>query len=657
MRIPLPSDSPDSADAPAPGATVGAGASTEANAAHLGLAIDLLFANAPLAMALLDTKGRIVHVNRAYESLFGWSAAELARMTFRDFTHPEDHDVGFAEVQALRRGEVDSCTFDKRYCTREGREIRGRVTVFVVRDATGRTVYTATTVRDVTDEHAAQRRAEDWQRRYETAILANRQVFYDLDIATGLVVWAGACEAILGRAAAELGTFEDWANLVHPEDRPSVLAAVDNALASNSDVRLVYRILRHDGASIWLEDSAYLMFDQQGRAQRMTGFVVDVTERVLAEQERRRQEERFRLAAAVMNGFVWEWNLETGHVWRSHGLHGLSGYSADELGQTADDWFALMHPDDSMSLDFTVIADSYEREYRVRHRDGRWIIVWDRAVTQRDEHGRAVRLVGAAVDITDRHHSAEEIRRLNMELERRVLERTGELVRTNRELEAFSYSVSHDLRAPLRHIAGFADLLQQRAAGKLDPQSHRYLSHVLDASARMGELLDRLLDLSHLGRATLKLQPVDPSALVRELANEFAAQHPQRAIEWRIDSVPAVTADPSLLRVVLSNLLHNAVKYTGSRSTAVIEFRGRRRPGDAVEFELEDNGVGFDMRYADRLFGVFERLHPADQFEGWGVGLASVQRIVARHGGTVAGVGEPGRGARFTVTLPAAGAH
>jgi PAS domain S-box-containing protein len=642
---------PTPPDAPASDA---GGPQSGALLAYVRRALDLVFSNGPVALALIDARSRVVHANRAYERLFGWSTDELRRMTLFDYTHPADLQVGVPEVEALRRGEVESIAFEKRYLARDGRQIRGRVTSFAVRDEAGRFAYAISTVRDVTEEHAAQRRAEDWQRRYETAILASRQVIYDWDLATGEVVWAGACEAILGYPAAELGGLEAWIARVHPEDRDAFRAAVERALAQVSDVQIVYRFARRDGTWVWVEDSGYFVAGPDGRAERQIGFVVDVTSRVLAEQERRRQEERFRIAAAVMNGFVWEWHLDTGYVWRSAGVQGLVGYSVDDLGHSIDAWRALVHPDDLPRVTLAAAPDALDCEYRVRHRDGRWIIVWDRAIARRDEHGRAVHLVGAAVDITDRHHSAEEIRRLNAELERRVAERTGELVRTNRELEAFTYSVSHDLRAPLRHIAGFAELLRERAAPVLDAESTRYLRLVLDSSARMGELLDRLLELSHLGRAPLGLQSVDPTALVRELVAEFSPQLAHRAIDWRIESVPPVSADPSLLRLVLSNLLQNAIKYSATRSPAVVEFRGRAQPDGFVEFEVADNGVGFDMRYSDRLFGVFERLHPSDEYPGWGVGLASVQRIVARHGGTVTGRSVLDRGATFTVTLRAA---
>jgi PAS domain S-box-containing protein len=529
------------------------------------------------------------------------------------------------------------------------------VTVFPVRGADGGAGHTVATVRDITEERESRRRADDWRRRYETAILASRRVLYDWDVRADTTVWAGACEATFGCPPAALSSWGDWLGRVHPDDATTVVRETERAIAERADLQLVYRFRHACGEWRWVEDSSHLVLGESGEPERMIGFVVNVTERVRAERERERQEDLFRRAAAVMNGMVWEWDLESDRVWRSpEGLQQVLGYAPGEVAGTPDGWRAIVHPDDLARVDFRTLPALLESEYRVRHRDGRWVIVWDRAVVDRGPDGTARRLIGSTVDITARRLAADQVRLQNAELEARVTERTAELVQANRELEAFTYSVSHDLRAPLRHVAGFAELLRQRSAEALDPEAQRYLGLVLGASARMGELLDRLLELSHLGRAPIELMPVDAARLARELVAEFAGQNGGRAIDWRIGTVPAVQADPTLLRLVVSNLLQNAIKYTAGRAPAVIELRGRRLPDGFVEIEVEDNGVGFDMRYSHRLFGVFERLHPAGEYEGWGVGLASVQRIVARHGGSVRAHGEPGRGATFIVVLQAA---
>jgi light-regulated signal transduction histidine kinase (bacteriophytochrome) len=238
---------------------------------------------------------------------------------------------------------------------------------------------------------------------------------------------------------------------------------------------------------------------------------------------------------------------------------------------------------------------------------------------------------------------------------RRAEEMAGhaiELGRVNKELEAFSYTVSHDLRAPMRHIAGYVDLVMEDNADKLDERAARYLRHVKDAASFAGQLVDALLDFSRMGRSGLKPSSIDTGMLVEDLVEELAQQERGRRIEWDVRlPLPRVVADPLLMQVALRNLLANAVKYTRGRDPAVIRIEPVTTAG-GVGLEITDNGVGFPMKYVGKLFGVFQRLHRTEDFDGTGIGLANVKRIVERHGGTVWARGEPDRGATFGFVLP-----
>lgn len=247
------------------------------------------------------------------------------------------------------------------------------------------------------------------------------------------------------------------------------------------------------------------------------------------------------------------------------------------------------------------------------------------------------------------------IRRLRAEnaaLARRVQERTRELEAANRELEAFSYSVSHDLRAPLRHLDGFSQLLLTRHAGSLPAEARRLVDQVVASSRKMGALIDDLLRFSRLGRQAMVSVPVRVKAMVEEIAAELRREAEGRTIEVRVGDLPNCVGDPPLLRQVFVNLLSNAFKFTREKPAALIEVEGRAEPGRSV-YRIRDNGAGFDPEYARNLFGVFQRLHRADRFEGTGIGLSIVQRIIQRHGGTIAAEGAPEAGATFTLTLPA----
>lgn len=266
--------------------------------------------------------------------------------------------------------------------------------------------------------------------------------------------------------------------------------------------------------------------------------------------------------------------------------------------------------------------------------------------------GRPARLV-VLNDITHSRRTQQELERLNRELEDRVRSRTAQLEAANQELEAFSYSVSHDLRAPVRHIDGFLRLLEREHPPASEKSAH-YLRTIAASSQRMAALIDDLLELSRTGRAPLELRTVPLGPLVEEVIVDLGPDVTRRRIEWRVGVLPAVRGDPSLLRVVLQNLLDNAVKYTRREPEAVVEVGAMRmREGDTAIY-VRDNGVGFDMRYAERLFGVFQRLHRAEDFEGTGIGLATARRVIHRHGGRIWGEGAPGRGACFFFTVDTA---
>jgi signal transduction histidine kinase len=270
------------------------------------------------------------------------------------------------------------------------------------------------------------------------------------------------------------------------------------------------------------------------------------------------------------------------------------------------------------------------------------------ASTGRDELGILVTAFNEMLDRIEAQNSALE--RSHLELERRVEERTAALQVANQELEAFTYSVSHDLRAPLRHMDGFARLLEEDCGPDLSADAHRYLKMIQSAARQMGCLIDDLLNLSRVARRGVNSQVVDLSSLVDEVIQQTKSESPERTIEWLVDKLPFADCDPALMKQVFANLLSNAVKYTRPRPRAVIEVGHLERDGQRILF-VRDNGVGFSMKYYDKLFGVFQRFHRSEDFEGTGVGLATVQRIVRKHGGRVWAEAEVDKGATFFFTL------
>lgn len=271
-----------------------------------------------------------------------------------------------------------------------------------------------------------------------------------------------------------------------------------------------------------------------------------------------------------------------------------------------------------------------------------------------DEQELGICLV--ASDLTDQKRAQDEIKKFNEELEKRVEVRTEQLRSANTDLEAFNYGVAHDLRSPLRHIQGFANILMNDGESHLSLEGRRHLNLIVGETSKMDRLIQGLLGLSSIGRQTLRFRSTDLNAMMKEVIESLSAEACGRQVEWRFKRLPTVDCDPVLMKVVFTNLLGNALKFTRPRTPAVIEVSVAERDGEKV-FSVRDNGVGFDMKYADKLFGIFQRLHSPDRFEGTGIGLSTVRRIVEKHGGRIWAQAELEKGANFSFTLGDAAAN
>jgi light-regulated signal transduction histidine kinase (bacteriophytochrome) len=260
-------------------------------------------------------------------------------------------------------------------------------------------------------------------------------------------------------------------------------------------------------------------------------------------------------------------------------------------------------------------------------------------------------MVGAMMDVSEIKKAESELQRLYKEMEERVRLRTREIEEANQALEAFTYSVSHDLRAPLRHVTGFLQLLARTNAERLNEEGKRYLAIILGAAERMAQLIDALLSFSKVGKSALHIVPVNLSEMAAEVVQNMSMETQGREIQWVLHPLGFVEADPILIRQVMVNLIDNAVKYTRTQPAARIEIGTLENPTENVIF-VKDNGVGFDVKYAEKLFSVFQRLHSEQEFEGHGIGLANVKRIVSRHGGRVWVEAEEGKGASFYFSIP-----
>jgi PAS domain S-box-containing protein len=345
-------------------------------------------------------------------------------------------------------------------------------------------------------------------------------------------------------------------------------------------------------------------------------------------------------------------------LWVNPAFTTLTGYTPEEVAGANPRILKSGEQDASFYREFwqTILkGKAWRGEFVNRRKDGTLYINEETVTPVRLHGGEITHFVGIMQDVSQRKQAESQIRELNEQLEYRVRQRTSELQCANQELEAFTYSVSHDLRAPLRHIKGFLDLLSTTALPALSQEEREYLTHISKSAQHMDRLIDDLLLFSKITQASLQPQAIDLNKLVDEVISEIQPETKGRTVRWKKSELSVVQADPNLLRQVFWNLLSNAVKYTRPRNPAEIEIGTRDvDPNESVIF-VRDNGVGFDMRHIDKLFGVFRRLHSSEQFEGTGVGLANVRRIILRHGGRTWAEGKPDGGATFYFSLPKVG--
>ena len=334
----------------------------------------------------------------------------------------------------------------------------------------------------------------------------------------------------------------------------------------------------------------------------------------------------------------------------NHGAQELYGWTTeDAIGRRSHDLLRTAFPAPLDDINAELLRTGrWEGELRHVKADETQVVVSSRWSLRRDEQGRPVAILETNNDITERKRREQEIESLNQEL----VKRSTELESINKELEAFAYSVSHDLRAPLRHMAGYTELLQKRASSGLDQKSNHYILMMLESAKRMGNLIDDLLAFSRIGRAETQKTVVSLAQLVREALTEVRQDTGERNIVWKIGALPDFYGDRSMLRLVLVNLISNAIKFTRTRTHPEIEIGCSEGNGNELVVFVRDNGVGFDMKYVSKLFGVFQRLHQSDEFEGTGIGLATVQRIIHRHGGKVWAEGMVDSGATFYFSAP-----
>jgi PAS domain S-box-containing protein len=410
-----------------------------------------------------------------------------------------------------------------------------------------------------------------------------------------------------------------------------------------------------DGSIYWVNSTIVPFLGPDGKPQQYIAIRTDISVRKRMEEALHESEERVRLAAEAADIAVWEWDLKTNELKWDARMFEIYGLPPNPDGRAIyQDWTSAVLPEElaehETRLQHTIATCGRDqREFRItRASDHAVRIIQASEMVIPGADGKAERMVGINFDSTESKLAEERIRELNAVLESRA----AALEAANKELEAFSYSVSHDLRAPLRAVDGFSRMVLADYAPKLDDEGRRMLGVIRSEAQRMGRLIDDLLAFSRLGRQTIESARIDMHALAQEVFDELSALEPERQVRFELHPLPLAQGTEAMIRQVWINLLTNALKFTKEREVAEIEIGVKEAESGGRIYYVKDNGVGFDMRYVDKLFGVFQRLHNQQQFPGTGVGLALVQHIVQRHGGRVWAEAEVNHGATFYFTLP-----
>jgi Cu+-exporting ATPase len=610
-----------------------------------------IFEYSTVGKSITSTDGTL-RTNRQFREILGYSESELANQKWPSITHPDDVKMNQDHLDSIFSGKRKSARFEKRYIHRDGHIVWVDLSTVLQRDAEGNPQYFITTIQDITEQKLIQIQLKESEVQYRNLANSGTALIWTSDTEKGCTFFNEPWLKFTGRTLEqELG--KGWTEGVHPDDLKRCMEIFENAFDKREKFEMEYRLHHASGIYRWISDFGTPNFTSSNEFVGYIGYCFDITERKQAEEKLLESNNRLRsfidsnligVVLAAPDGKVIEAN---------DCFLNLIGFTRQEFEEGKVDWHSIT-PAEWLPVDERAIQEMrekgicipYEKEYQLKDGSRVSVLLADRMIPGPEEH-----IAAFALDITDRKKAQNEIQKLNETLEQKVAERTAQFELANRELEAFSYSVSHDLRAPLRHITGFINLFLETGSSHLTEEELDYLKTVTNSAIEMGELIDALLSFSRLNRTELHKSLFDTSMVIEQGLKLFSKELKEREIEILIDPLPATFGDNQLIGQVWINLLSNAIKYTGKREKAVVQI-GSYLEGNETVFYIQDNGSGFQMKYADKLFGVFQRLHKSRDFEGIGIGLANIKRIVTRHGGRCWAEGAVDKGAKFYFTLP-----
>jgi PAS domain S-box-containing protein len=610
-----------------------------------------------IGIMVADLAGRITESNDYFLHLIGYSRPELEAglLDWQKLTPPE-----FAELDSRKKDELlaqRTCAlYEKQYFHKKGARIDVLLGASLLGDEKDRCICY---ILDIRDKKRTERALQESEVRFRSLAEASPVPIVLIDTEGVITYYNQACEEFFGEAHDKIDP-EGFYSIIHPDDRPRVIAARQAMQASpfpDQAYRYETRARNRHGEYRWVLISRGARFV----GNEFHGFVslaIDITDRKKAEEALKESEQLFKTIADTVPAMIYMHDENDSVEFANKALLDFSGYKLEDvigLPIDSDAWRRLIHPDDAQRLfpgyrEAVLQRKPYTHEIRVRHQDGGYLWTTLSGAPRYDHMGRFAGYTGVYSDISKLKEAERQNNELRESLEKKVVERTAELEAVNKELESFSYSISHDLRAPLRGIDGMSLAILEDYRNRLDDRGRRYLEILRKEAQHMGELINEMLNLSRLTRGALHWDSVNLSETALEIAGNLQWQEPQRQVTFKIRPDVVVRGDAHLLRAVLENLLGNAWKFTSKHPAATIEFGLEEQDGQPVYF-VKDDGAGFDMEYAEKLFHAFQRLHTVSEFPGSGIGLATVQRIIHRHGGRVWAKGEVEKGAQVFFTL------
>jgi PAS domain S-box-containing protein len=608
-------------------------------------------ASQPLGIVFFD--GRLGLMNHAFCELTGYSEEELKQLSWLE-------DLTLPGYRALEKAELDVCLktgspvrYEKEFIRKSGMPVPVEMNVHLIRETDGLPKFYCAFISDISERLLAQKALQESEEKM-------RAMFQSMTYAATIqkVIRNDAGKAVNYIITETNSAFTKHTGLLAENVVGKLITEVFSA--EEPPFGDIYFKVADSKQPISFET----YFEPLNRYFQISSFALDndlfanvfedITDRKVAEIKLKESEEKLQLAISAGQLGIWFWDILQDKLEMSDTCATIFGF-AKGITITYQEWIDTIHPADQQgrlqAVNQAISSKSdYCREYRILWEDGsvHWISGQGRA--RYNEAGVPVQMIGVVQDITSRKQIEGEIRELNFSLEQRVKERTGQLELMVRELEAFSYSVSHDLRTPLRGIDGWSLALLEDYEHLLDDQAKEYLASVRLETQRMGHLIDALLQLSRVTRTEIRLQKIDVSELATQVCARVQQQYANRDIQFSIEADLSVEADGNLLEIVLTNLVDNACKFTGTRKTAIITI-GKMILGGEDVFFIRDNGVGFNMAHTKKLFGAFQRMHKASDFPGTGVGMATAHRIIQRHGGRIWAEAYVDEGATFYFTI------